>query len=444
MFQRIQSLNIYLLLFGVFSFILLTNVNANVIAQNRAPITYAELEGTINPGSSAFLKEAIETSQTMGAQAFILRLDTPGGLLSSTRDIVRYFSTAKIPIILFVSPGGARATSAGAIIAVSSHFSAMTSGTNIGAATPVNQDGKNIEGDLEKKAKQDTAALVRAQAELRGRSGQVAEKMVLEAISFSSTEAVKQGVVDIEVNTLADLLKAVNGREFKVGEQGEKVTLVTTDLLEKDLKHLEMSPGQKFLHFIANPNISTLLMAAAGVAIYAEISSGFALIFPGTIGLFLLILAFVSLQTLPVNIGGIILLALGVVLFIAEAFITSFGFLAVGGIVSIGIGALFLVDTNFADIQVSFYLLVPILAALSFVMGLIAWLVAREKFVESKDRVDGAPATVLTVEQGGLSGTALVAGEYWSFSSDTPLSIGDKSTVIGKSGLQLKLSKKEN
>lgn len=410
-------------------------------AAETRPIAYAELEGTINPGSAAFLKDAVERATQMQAQALVIRLDTPGGLLSSTRDIVRIFSTATLPIVIFIGPGGARATSAGAIMTVAAHYAAMAPGTNIGAAAPVGQGGKDIEGDMAKKAKNDTAAMVRSQATLRGRDAAAAEKMVLESLSHSPAEAVKLKIVDAEAKTLGDVLQSLDGREFLVGEKGEKVKVVTTGLDAASLARIEMTLPQRFLHFVADPNISTILMAVGGMAIYAEVSSGFSLVFPGLIGLFCLLLAFVSLQMLPVNIGGLALLVLGFVLLLAEAFVTSFGLLAVGGVASIAIGALFLVDTSLADIQVSLSLLIPILAGIAFVTGVMAYLLTRERTGKVFDLVLGQAATVETVAADGRSGTALVAGEIWKFTSDTAFAPGDKAEVTGKNGLILRLAK---
>jgi membrane-bound serine protease (ClpP class) len=404
------------------------------LADTAKPIAYAELDGTINPGSAAFLKDAILRAEKGGAQALMVKLDTPGGLLSSTRDIVRAFSVSKVPIIIYVAPGGARATSAGAIISIAAHFSAMAPGTNIGAASPVAQGGEDIKGDMGKKAKNDTAAMVRAQAILRGRDAKAAEDLVLESKSHSAEEAVKLKVVDIEVATKEDLVAKLDGKVLKMGEGNESVTLATKG---SAFLKFEMTRSQQFLHFIADPNISAVLMAIGGMALYAEISSGFSLVAPGVIGAFAFLLAAVSLQMLPINIGGLLLMLLGVVLLIAEIFITSFGLLTIAGIAALGVGALFLVDTSLADIQVSLSILIPILGSFGLVAGTIGLLFARDKLAKNLDPVVGQSALILEAMPGGLSGKVQVAGEIWDFESATPLSEGDHAKVKARVGLKL-------
>jgi membrane-bound serine protease (ClpP class) len=404
------------------------------LADTAKPIAYAELDGTINPGSAAFLKDAILRAEKGGAQALMVKLDTPGGLLSSTRDIVRAFSVSKVPIIIYVAPGGARATSAGAIISIAAHFSAMAPGTNIGAASPVAQGGEDIKGDMGKKAKNDTAAMVRAQAILRGRDAKAAEDLVLESKSHSAEEAVKLKVVDIEVATKEDLVAKLDGKVLKMGEGNESVTLATKG---SAFLKFEMTRSQQFLHFIADPNISAVLMAIGGMALYAEISSGFSLVAPGVIGAFAFLLAAVSLQMLPINIGGLLLMLLGVVLLIAEIFITSFGLLTIAGIAALGVGALFLVDTSLADIQVSLSILIPILGSFGLVAGTIGLLFARDKLAKNLDPVVGQSALILEAMPGGLSGKVQVAGEIWDFESATPLSEGAHAKVKARVGLKL-------
>ena len=411
---------------------------------SKAPgIGLIEVSGTINPGSASYIGTSIEHAQEKGLQALIVKLDTPGGLLSSTRDIVRYISTADIPVIMYVAPGGARATSAGAIISVASHLVAMEPGTNIGAATPVASGGKDIEGDMGAKAKNDTAAMIRGQAKQRGRNEKAAEELVTEAKSLSAEEAVKQKLAELLVDNMSQLLEKLDGREIRL-HGDRKLTLETSHLSATTLTRIPMTHSQQFLHLVANPNISTLLMALGGMAIYAEVSSGFSLIIPGTIGIILLLLGFVSLQMLPINVGGALLLLLGLVLIAAESRVASFGVLSISGMVALGIGAMFLVDTSQADMQVSMGLLLPILAALGIISAIVSIMFAREKRMRKNfDPVDGAEAEVREVNEDGRSGKAFVQGETWNFVSDEPMKVKEKAVVVGYQGLRLQLRRKD-
>lgn len=403
------------------------------------PFAYVELDGTINPGSAAFIEAALRQAEEKKLQGLIIRLDTPGGLLSSTRDIIRYFSAARIPVVVFVGPGGARATSAGAILSVAAHFTAMAPGTNIGAAAPVSAGGKDIMGDMEKKVKNDTAAMVRAQARLRGRSETETEQMVLESKSHSEKEAAQRKIVDATVADLASLLALLDGKKIVLAEGQAATTLQTKGLTVDGLVKINMSLGQKLLHFVADPTISTALLALGGMALYAEISSGFTLLAPGVIAVLCFLLAFVSLQTLPINIGGLLLMLVGMAMLVAEAFVTSFGLLAIGGLAAVAAGALFLIDTNAADIKVSLTLLIPLLSGIAFVIASIAYMLARDRLrnQNSGDPLLAGEARVLTVAVDGLSGTIQAGGEIWRFESKSPIALGKQVRIIRKNGLVL-------
>lgn len=354
-----------------------------------ADIQMVDLKGSINPGSAAYILDNLEQANKEQALAFILQLNTPGGLLSSTREIIQSFSHSRVPVIVFVSPGGASATSAGALIALSAHLAVMSPGSNIGAAHPVGSSGEDVKGNMGEKVTNDTAALARAQATLRGRSPEIAEEIVTKSKSFSTEEAVKNGIVDFVANDMSDLLRQLPNRKIKINQT---VLEFPAGLTAKNIQLKEMSVQQKFIHFISDPNISTLLIALGGLALYAEISSGFSVIAPGVFGIFCLVLGFVSLQTLPINIGGAILFVLGFCLLIAEAFITSYGLLTLAALVSIFLGGLFLIDSSAGAMRVSFSILLPLLGGIGFVCAFIAYLLARDRFThqgQSKDPVLG-------------------------------------------------------
>ena len=403
---------------------------------------YIDISGTINPGSANFIQTSISQAVKNNDIALIIRLNTPGGLLSSTRDIIQFISESPIPVVLYVAPGGASATSAGAIIGISSHVLAMAPGTNIGAAHPVDSGGKDIEGDMANKVTNDTGALVRAQAQLRKRNVNLIEQLVTKSVSLPAEEAVAKKVVDFIATDFDHLLKQLDGRTVFVEKTNSSAKLSVPPSIT--IHTIEMSLGQKFLHLIANPNISTMLLALAGIALYSEVSSGFTLIIPGVLGLFCGLLAFVSLQMLPINVGGVLLFALGIVLLIAEAFIVSFGALTAAGIGAIFLGALFLIDPAGGSIQVSMDVLVPILVGIGVVVGLIAYIFAkdRKKVAKTLDPVVGKSGVVVSIQGDGKSGTAQVQGELWHFVSETALNKGDEVTARSVRNLVIHVVKK--
>lgn len=404
------------------------------------PFYFLELDGSINPGSAAYVTEAISAAETEKAEGLILRLNTPGGLLSSTRDIIQSISSSSVPVVVYVGPGGASATSAGALITLAAHVAVMAPGTNLGAAHPVGSGGEEIKGAMGDKVTNDTAALARAQATLRGRSPEAAERIVTKSESFSPEEALKAKVIDFVARDVPDLVKQLEGRTVQVGSppRGEKISGVT-------LVNKRMNLRQRFLHLIADPNISALLLALGGLAIYAEISSGFASLVPGVFGLFCLLLAFVSLQTLPVNVGGALLFGLGFALLVAEAFVTSYGLLTVSALVAIFLGGLFLIDPATTDMRVSLYLLVPLVAGVGAVLALIGLLLYRERRVglADSDQVVGQIAKVAQRSADGLSGTAQVNGELWSYESEEALALGEEARVESLKGLRLQLKRRK-
>lgn len=411
------------------------------------PLHYIDVNGSINPGSASYILESLKAAETAGAQGLILRLNTPGGLLSSTRDIIQGFSSTSVPVIVFVSPGGASATSAGALITLSAHVAAMSPGTNIGAAHPVGSGGEDVKGTMGEKVTNDTAALARSQAALRGRNPETAAVIVTKSESFSPDEALKKRAIDLIAPSLPELLRALDGREVTI-QGGTKKKLETSGINESELVRVPMSLKQNVLHTIADPNISTLLIALGGLALYAEISSGFSLIVPGVFGLFCLLLGFVSLQTIPLNVGGALLFALGFALLVAEAFVTSYGLLTVAALACLFLGGLFLVDPGWTDMRVSHSLLIPLVAGIGACLAFLGYMLVRDRrhgdTVSLSDQVVGATARVNAVEAGAKSGTAYANGELWSFDSDVALAVGDEAKVVGLKGMRLQLRASAN
>ncbi|MCO5143709.1 MAG: ATP-dependent Clp protease proteolytic subunit [Oligoflexia bacterium] len=391
-------------------------------------IALIQVEGTINPGSASYIIQSVRHANEKEFQALVIELNTPGGLLSSTRDIIQSISSSKIPVAVYVGPSGASATSAGALIALSANYILMAPGTNIGAAHPVGSGGEDVKGAMGDKVTNDTAALARAQAELRGRDAKIAEEIVTKSISHSAEEAFKLKLSDgLASNTqeVADWLRNKINTKDNQTKQGKLVSL-------------PMSLKEKFLHIVADPNISTMLMALGGIALYAEISSGFTAIIPGLFGLFCLLLGFISLQTLPINVGGALIFGLGFCLLIAEAFITSYGLLTVAALSSIFLGGLFLIDPAAGSMKVSLSILLPIVGGIGIILAIVGYILAKDRKGErhsTKDAVIGQKAVIVSVSEDGLSGKLRVNGEIWNFSSKHPVIVDSELTIKEISGL---------
>ncbi len=407
-----------------------------------APLHFIEVEGSINPGSSSYIVESIRAAEKAGSQGLILRLNTPGGLLSSTRDIIQGISASRVPVIVYVGPGGASATSAGALLALSSHIVVMAPGATIGAAHPVGPGGEEVKGPMGEKVTNDTAALARAQATLRGRNPEVAEKIVTKSASFSAEEAEKAKIIDFVASDLENLLQKIHGKTIP----SISSILDTKTLSINSLVRLPMNLRQKFLHLVADPNISALLLTLGGVAVYVEISSGFAYLVPGALGLFCLLLGFISLQTIPINIGGALLFALGFALLAAEAFVTSYGLLTVAALATIFLGGLFLVDPTTTDMRVSLSFLIPLVASIGAILGFVTYLLYRDRRAGSpatSDIVVGQLAKIARVDAGGQSGSAYANGELWQFYSEETFAEGEEATVHSLQGMRIQLKRRK-
>ncbi len=402
-------------------------------------IYFVEIQGSINPGSSSYFMEAVTKAQS--GKALILQLNTPGGLLSSTRDMIQSISQSKVPVVVYVAPGGASATSAGALIALSSHIAAMAPGSNLGAAHPVASGGQDVKGDMGEKVTNDTAALARAQAELRGRPKEEAEKIVTKSQSYSTEEAIKNKVVEIQAASLDELLISLAKTPNPLSP---KEMVAPSGFTAKDLETIPMNLKQKVLHFVADPNISAMLLALGGLALYAEISSGFATLIPGAFGIFCLLLGFISMQTIPINLGGVLLFLLGFLFLVAEAFITSYGLLTLAAVVSLFLGGLFFIDPSAADMKVSLSLLIPLVGGIGIVVATIGTVLAKDARAKKKvwNSVEGKMAVVKEVNSDKRSGYVLLEGELWEFLSDSDLKAGDETIVEKVESLKVKVKRR--
>ena len=391
-----------------------------------------ELEGPINPGTAMYVTRGLEKAVKQGAGLAILRLDTPGGLASSMRTIMKAMLNSPIPIAVWVGPSGAGAASAGVMVTVAAHIATMAPGTNIGAAHPVTAGGKDIDKTMSEKVVNDMAAYARGIAEDKGRNGEWVEKAIRESVSITADEALENNVIDLVAKDIDELLQKIDGKEIRVS--GGKVTLKTADL-----KKTYFRPGwrDRVLKTISDPNIAYILMMIGLAGLYFELSHPGA-IFPGVIGAISLILAFFSFQTLPVNYAGLILIALAIIFFIAEVKVTSYGILSIGGLISLTIGSIML----FEDVSVSLKLMLPtilLVGGFFVVVASLAFRAYRARPVSGSDGLLGEVGVVK--ERIDPEGLIFVHGEYWRAKAEERVEPGEKVKVEGVDRLILSVKK---
>ncbi|MFC1869271.1 nodulation protein NfeD [Thermodesulfobacteriota bacterium] len=389
-----------------------------------------EMEGPISPGTATFLIRGIEEAEVHGAALAIIRMDTPGGLASSMRTMVKAIMNSRVPVVVYVGPRGAGAASAGVMVTVSAHIAAMAPSTNIGAAHPVTAGGKDIGKTMSEKVVNDMASYGRGIAQEKGRNGEWVERAIRESVSITAEEALEKNVIDLVATDIDELLLLLDGREVSL--TSGKIILQT-----KGLKKIFYKPGfrDKVLKTISNPNIAYILMMIGLAGLYFEMSHPGA-IFPGVIGAISLILAFFSFQTLPVNYAGLILIALAIILFIAEVKITSYGVLSLGGVVSLTLGSIML----FEDVSVSLRLMAPTIALVAGFFIVVSTLAFRAYRTKPKAGMEGMLGEVGVVRESiDPEGLIFVHGELWRAVSAEKIESGEKVEVENAHGLVLKV-----
>jgi membrane-bound serine protease (ClpP class) len=402
------------------------------------------IDDTIHPISASFLSRAIDSASGDGAHLIIVGLDTPGGLFSSTRDMVEDILNADIPVVVYVSPPGARAASAGTFITAAAHVAAMAPTTNIGAASPVASSGEDLPDTLASKATQDAAAFMRGIAERRGRNIKALEETVLSARSFSASEALEENLIDLIAKDVDDLMAKLDGRAVHVKDR--EVLLETDDL---DVRTINRSPVERFLGFVANPDIAFLLLTIGGIGILVEVISP-GLLGPGIIGVIALALAFVALGSLPVNWAGVGLIALAMGLFFMEVQAPGVSVFGISGAVAFVLGA-FLLFGGFSPQPIptpSFRVSLWVIAAVSATLfGSLALLI---RTIVGAGKAGYVSPTSSPVGQSGMTttpldprGTVQISSERWSAISDSgePIPEGEEVIVLEVEGLTLKVFK---
>ena len=402
--------------------------------QAESSVVLATYDGVINPVSAEYLHDALVSAQEDRAQAVIFRLNTPGGLDTSMRLIIKDITGATIPVIVYVSPSSGRAASAGVFITMAAHVAAMAPGTNIGAAHPVAMGGEKMDREMMEKVENDSVAYLKSIAQQRGRNVVWAEDAVRKSVSVTEQEALKLKIIDMVADDLPSLLKQLDGRT--VGLQSGPVVLHTAGT---SLHEFPMGLRLEFLKILSDPNIAYLLMTIGTIGIIAELYSPGAIL-PGVVGAISLILAFYSFQSLPVNYAGILLFLLGIAFFILEANVTSYGLLAIGGVVAMLIGSVMLIKTDVEFLQISWSVILPVvtLAALFslFIVGMGVKAMRRRPMTGREEMVGlvGIVKTALAPH-----GQFAVHGELWEAVSEQPLQPGDEAEVTGMDGLRLRV-----
>lgn len=392
------------------------------IAAEPSDIYIIRIADAISPGTAEYIKSGIKTAEDNEAACIIIELDTPGGLAESMRLIVQNILASRVPVVVFVSPGGARAASAGVMITMAADVAAMAPGTNIGAAHPVGAGGKEIDGAMSEKIINDMVAQAQSVAEKRGRNANWVEDAIRESVSVTETEALKENIIDLIAKDTQDLIRQLNGREIK--DRGK------LELDEANQIVLEETLRTKILRTISNPNIAYILMMIGLAGLYFELSHPGA-IFPGVIGAISLILAFFALQTLPVNYAGILLIVLAIIFFIMEMKIASYGLLSVAGIVSLLLGSLMLFEGDTPDLKLSWHVLLPTIILVSGFFMAVASLVFRAQISKPATGAGGLVGEIGIVKKAlRPEGKVFVHGELWNARATEPLDEDVKVRVI--------------
>jgi len=402
--------------------------------QTGGPVVVATYEGVINPVAAEYLHDAMSFAEAKHAQAIILRLDTPGGLDTSMRLMIKDVTGSTIPVVVYVAPSGGRAASAGVFLTIAAHVAAMAPGTNIGAAHPGAMGGGEMDKTMKEKVENDSIAYIKSIAEQRGRNVSWAEDAVRKSVSVTEKEALTLKIIDLIADDLPALLKKLDGRTVQMGQ-------ASTILRTKDVEVLEFEIGWRLelLKALSDPNIAYLLMTLGTIGLLAELYNPGAIL-PGIVGAISLILGFYALQSLPINYAGVLLLLLGIVLFVLEATVTSYGLLAIGGILSMLLGSLMLIKTDAPFLQISWAVIVPVIglaALVTFAMVGMGLRAMRRRPVTGSEGMIGLVGMAKTAL--APRGQMAVRGELWEAMSNEPVEAGAMVEVTAIEGLTLRV-----
>ncbi|WP_306537137.1 nodulation protein NfeD [Geobacter sp.] len=413
-------------------------VSASVTGEppaDSAAVRVLGVRGAINPVTASFLKRNLADAARRGDRLVLMEMDTPGGLDTAMREIVKDILASPVPVAVHVAPSGARAASAGAIICLAADICAMAPGTNIGAAHPVSL-GEKQDKVMEEKVVNDAEAYAEGLANRRGRNAAMARRMVRESLSLSAERALEEKVIDFVVADRAGLLKQLDGRQVSRGEGSVQFRLSGAVVREEG-----MTVRERILDVIGNPNVAYVLLMLGFLGLFFELSNP-GVILPGVIGGISLILAFFALQTLPVNYAGVLLILLALVLFIAEIKIVSGGMLTVGGVVAMVLGSILLFESPEPYLRVSWQVIaITVIAVSAFSVFAVTMAVKahRRRPTTGGEGLVGEKGKALSAID--PEGRVFIHGEYWDAWSDEPLAEGEKVTVVAVEGMRVKVKK---
>jgi membrane-bound serine protease (ClpP class) len=392
-----------------------------------------EVDGIINPVSAKYIVSSIDRASEENAQCLIVIMDTPGGLMESMRQIVKKMLSAEIPVVVYVSPSGARAASAGVFITMAAHVAVMAPSTNIGAAHPVTLGGKEQDKAMMEKIVNDTVAYAKSIARKRDRNDKWAVEAVEKSVSITEEEALKLNVIDLISPSLDDLILTLHGRTITLDDK--KTLVLNTE--GADINRISMTWKDKLLDAISHPQIAYLLLLLGMMGIYFEISNPGAIL-PGVIGGISIILAFFALQVLPINYAGLALMILGIILFIAEIKVTSYGLLSVSGIISLLMGSIMLIDNPTEYLKLSWQVVVPAVAVSAGFFIFAVTMAIRARLKRPTTGIEGLMGRIGIAESDFRpDGQIAVHGEIWSAESQDKIKTGDKVEVMKVNKLRL-------
>jgi membrane-bound serine protease (ClpP class) len=400
-------------------------------------ILVGEIEGVISPASSSYFVRTIAVAEREDAICLIMKLDTPGGLDASMRAITKKILNAKIPVVVYVAPKGARAASAGVFILYASHVAAMAPGTNVGAAHPVSMGGEKLDSVMISKVTNDAVAYLKAIAKEKGRNIAWAEKAVRVSASIDAETAVRKRVCDMIADNIDDLILKLHGRIVQI--DGEEIVLNTES---KPVQSIPMTFKERLLLLLTNPTIAYILLLLGVYGLFFELQNPGA-IFPGVVGGICIIFGFYALQLLPVNYAGVALIVLSAFLFILEIYITSNGILTIGGIISLVSGSLILFESDVAFLRLSWEVIVIAVIIIAAFFIFIASMGIRAQFTKKATGKEGfigetgEAKTDITVS----GGTIFVHGEYWNAVSDVTIKKGSRVSIVSSENMIVKVEK---